>query len=120
MSSTWKGWASREDVPPDLRMVIRQGELLPLLDPKEAAAMQRTVLETFAEVVDTFLEESQLRWTIDHLHRSRPNMPMEAVFVAISLEDSVSIPRLRAIWYCDRRKARLKEILRRKLKEVQA
>jgi hypothetical protein len=120
MSSNWKGWSSREDLPPDLRAVIRQGELVPMLDPREAATMQRTVLETFAEVVDTFLEEAQLRWTIDHLHRSRPNMPMEAVFMAISLEDSVSVPRLRTIWYTDRRKARLKEILREKLKGAQA
>lgn len=112
----WKGWTRPEDVPPDLRAVIRQGELVPLLEPKEAATMRQTVLELFAECMDVFLEESSLRWAIDHVHRSRPKMPMEAVFQAVSLEIGISVPRLRTIWYVDRRKARIKDLVRQKLK----
>ena len=90
---------------------------MPLLAPKAAEAMQRTVLLTFAEVVDVYLEEMQLRWTIDHLHRSRPTLSMEVVFAAVSLEVGVSVPRLRTIWYTDRRKARLRELMKARLQD---
>lgn len=113
----WKGWTEKEDVPGDLRAVIAQGEFIPLLDPREASEYRRIILETTAEVMDIYLEEAQLRWVCDHVHRARPAMPMEAVFRAVSIERGISVARLRSIWFVSRRKSRVVEIMRKKIQE---
>ena len=113
----WKRWSRPEDVPSDLRRLIHEGAFVPLLDPDEARALRETILETFCEVLDIYLEENELRWRLGHVHRARPSVPMEAVFHAVGLEMGISPFRLRTIWFVSRRKSRVKELVSSKLKE---
>lgn len=118
--ANWRGWTKREDLPPDLRRLVDEGAFVPLLDPQEAQQLKVTVMETFAEVLDTYLEDVELRWRIDHVHRARPGMPMEAVFAAVAAGICVSPSRLKSVWYVSRRKSRTQELVRAKLKEGRA
>lgn len=116
---SWRGWTKREDLPPDLRRLVDEGAFVPLLDPREAEQLKATVMEVFAEVMDTYLEDVELRWRIDHVHRARPGMPMEAVFAAVAAGIGVSPSRLKSVWYVSRRKSRTQELVRAKLREAQ-
>lgn len=118
--ANWRGWTKREDLPHDLRRLVDEGAFVPLLDPREAQQLKVTVMETFAEVLDTYLEDVELRWRVDHVHRARPGMPMEAVFAAVAAGIGVSPSRLKAVWYVSRRKSRTQELVRAKLKEGRA
>lgn len=110
-TTQWKAWIRPEDLPQDLRLAIHQGGFKPLMIPEEANELRRTVLEVFAEVLEIYIEDHELRWRCDHVHRARPEMPMEGVFQAIAVELGVSVPRLRAIWFTSRRKARVKDLI---------
>lgn len=112
----WTAWIAPEDVPVDLRKVVDEGAFVPLLDPKEAQQLRFIVLETFSEVLDSYLEDQELRWRMDHLHRARPGLPMNAVIAAVAVSLGVSQSRLRKIWYSSRRKSRVAESIRAKLK----
>jgi len=115
----WKTWDAAADLAsvPGLRETIHRAQIRPLLDPKEAANLRRTVLETFAEVLEIYLEDNELRWRCDMVTRTFPQMPMQAVFRAIELELGVSVSRLSKVWYGSRRKARVQELVTRKLRE---
>ena len=112
----WKAWSRPEDLPEELRRTVEEGKLAPLLQPKESAALQRVVLETFAECLDVFLEEHQLRWHLQHVHARCPAMPMEQVFRAVGVSLGVSAARLKALWYTSRRHAGVQAAVRAKLK----
>lgn len=116
--ANWRGWTKREDLPHDLRRLVDEGAFLPLLDPREAQQLKVTVMETFAEVLDTYLEDVELRWRVDHVHRARPGMPMEAVFAAVAAGIGVSPSRLKSVWYVSRRKSRTKDLVKAKLREA--
>jgi hypothetical protein len=107
----WKGWVSKEDIPFDLRKTIQEGAFIPLLNPDEASALRHTMLSVFSEVLDIYLEEKELQWRCQHVHLARPQLPMESVFAAISLEVGVSISRLKQVWYESRRKSRVKDLV---------
>lgn len=110
-----KKWVAPEDLPADLRRVIQQGAFVPLLDPKEAEQLRQTVLLTFSEVLDVYLEEHELRWRISHVHRARPELPLDSIFLAVGLELGVSPARLRNIWYVSRRKSRVQHLVKQAL-----
>lgn len=114
--SNWKSWSSPMDIPKDLRATIAQGAFVPLLDPAAARQMHATVMATFSEILDVYLEEMELRWRCDHVHTIHPKMPMEAVFQAVSLAVGVSVPRLRTIWYTSRRKSQVKDLVQKKVR----
>ncbi len=119
MTHAWRGWARREDLPHDLLRLVDEGAFAPLLNPQEAHQIKATVMETFAEVLDTYLEDVELRWRVDHVHRARPGMPMEAVFAAVAAGIGVSPSRLKSVWYVSRRKSRTQELVRAKLRGAQ-
>jgi hypothetical protein len=119
-ATNWKIWDSSADLSavPGLREAIHGAQIRPLLDVKEADALKRTILETFTEVLDIYLEDNELRWRCDLVNRTFPLLPMQAVFRAIELELGISVSRLSKVWYDgNRRKARIQEIVSKKLKE---
>jgi hypothetical protein len=99
-----------------LQATIAAGAFVPLLDPAERKLMHVTILETVSEALDVYLEENELRWRCVHVRQYYPEMPMEAVFRAVSLTVGISAPRLRTIWYVSRRKSRIKELIQKKIR----
>ena len=113
----WKAWVSPADLPHDLRAAIHRGAIRPLLDPSQADQLRRTVLETFSEVLEIYLEDNELKWRCEFVAQNHPDLPKEAVFRAVSLEVGVSVSRLRMLWFRSGRKARVKEVLQRSLRK---
>jgi hypothetical protein len=113
-ATPWKAWSSPEDLPEDLRRTIYQSGLVPLLDPEKVSHLRRTVLEVCGEVMDAYLEEHELRWRIDYVHRKWPALSLETVFRAISIEIGVSALYLHKLWYSSQRKARIKDLVHEK------
>lgn len=109
----WKGWVTPEDLPHDLRQAVRRGAIRPLLDPEEADRLKRTILETFAEAMEIYLEDNELKWRCEFVSQLHPDLPREAVFRAVSIEVGVSVSRLRALWFTSRRKARVQQLVRK-------
>ena len=114
--ANWKAWVTPEDLPHDLRQAIRRGALRPLLDPAEAERLKRTILEAFAEVMEIYLEDNELRYRCEHVAEHHPDLPLEAVFRAVSIEVGVSVSRLRALWFVSRRKAGVRDVVKASLK----
>lgn len=116
-SPNWKAWVTPDDLPHDLRQAVRRGALRPLLDPAEAERLKRTILEAFAEVMEIYLEDNELKYRCEYVAQLHPDLPHEAVFRAVSLEVGVSVSRLRALWFMSRRKAGVRDALKASLKE---
>lgn len=118
-SPNWNAWGSSSDLAavPGLRETIHRAQIRPLLDPKESENLRRTVLETFAEILEIYLNENELRWRCDMVSRTFPQMPMQAVFRAIEIEIGVNAAYLKKIWYGNRRKAQVQALVTRKLRE---
>ncbi len=110
----WKGWVTPEDLPHDLRQAVRRGAIRPLLDPAESARLRQTILETFSEALEVYLEDNELKWRCEFVSQHHPDLPREAVFRAVSIEVGVSVSRLRALWFTSRRKARVQQLIRQR------
>lgn len=115
----WNAWGSSSDLAqvPGLRETIHRAQIQPLLDPKEAANLKRTVLETFAEVLEIYLNDNELRWRMEMVSRTFPQLPMQAVFRAVEIEIGVNAGYLKKLWYGNRRKAAVQAVVTRKLRE---
>jgi hypothetical protein len=96
---------------------MHRAQIQPLMAPGEAANFRRTVLETFAEILEIYLNDNELRWRCDVVTRTFPQLPMQAVFRAIEIEFGISVVRLKKVWYGNRRKAQVQEVVTRKLRE---
>ena len=118
-ASHWSTWDTSSDLAavPGLRETIHRAQIQPLLDPKEAAILKSTVLETFGEILEIYLHDNELRWRCDLVSRTFPQLPMQAVFRSIEIEIGVSVVRLKKVWYGGRRKAQVQEVVTRKLRE---
>lgn len=112
-ATNWKSWVTPEDLPHDLRQAVRHGALRPLLDPAEAARLKQTILETFSEAMEIYLEDNELKFRCEYVTQMHPDLPREAVFRAVSIEVGVSVSRLRALWFTSRRKARVQQLVRK-------
>lgn len=110
----WKGWVTPDDLPRDLRQAVHRGAIRPLLDPEESLRLRQTILETFAEALEVYLEDNELKWRCEFVSQLHPDLPREAVFRAVSIEVGVSVSRLRALWFTSRRKARVQQLIRQK------
>ncbi|WLT30073.1 hypothetical protein [Geothrix sp. PMB-07] len=115
----WNTWESSADLAavPGLRETIHRAQTQPLINPKESENLRRTVLETFAEILEIYLNDNELRWRCDLVSRTYPQMPMQAVFRAIEIEIGVNAAYLKKVWYGNRRKAQVQEIVTRKLRD---
>lgn len=114
--STWKAWARPEDLPRDLRESVRRGAIRRLLEHDESAKLRSTILEAFAEVLEVYMEDNELKWRCEYVADLHPDLPKEAVFRAVSLEVGVSVSRLRALWFVSRRKARVRDLVKATLR----
>lgn len=115
----WNTWGSSTDLAqvPGLRETIHRAQIRPLLDPREAENLKRTIMETFAEVLEIYLNDNELRWRMEMVSRTFPQLPMQAVFRAIEIEVGVNAAYLKKLWYGNRRKAAVQEVVTRKLRE---
>ena len=108
----WAAWGSSSDLAqvPGLRETIHRAQIQPLLDPKEAANLKQTVLEIY-------LNDNELRWRMEMVSRTFPQLPMQAVFRAVEIEVGVNAGYLKKLWYGNRRKAAVQAVVTRKLRE---
>lgn len=114
--ANWKAWSTPEDLPMSVRALIARGNLAPVLDPEQVSCIRNTVLMVFAEVIDTYLEETELRWQVTQLRRAMPTLPLEGAFKAVALEMGVTPSCVRNVWFQSRRKARTTDLVRRSLR----
>lgn len=115
----WKAWVSPEDLPHDVRLAIRRGGIQPLLDPAQAEQLRKTILETFSEAFEIYLEDNELKWRCEFVAQNHPDLPKEAIFRAVSIEVGVSVALLRKLWFRSGRKARVKEAVLRNLRRAE-
>ena len=100
MSDTdWKAWQTSKDIPSDLRHSIAQSATSPLMSREERDSIKKVILGTLDEAVNLVTENYRLNALCTVVSQTYPNLPLQAVFKAVSLETGIPVSRLRKLWF---------------------